>query len=65
MVKFLLHVLINAVGIYVAVLVLNGRGLAVAELNWVTFALLGLIFGVVTVLARGKYEAMLAAKATG
>ncbi len=45
--KVILSVIINAIAIYVSVLVLNGRGLAMTDMNWVTFALLGLIFGVV------------------
>jgi len=50
--KFILHVIINAVAIYASVLLLNGRGLAMTDMNWVTFAILGLIFGVVNALLK-------------
>lgn len=54
--KFILHVIINAVAIYVAVLALNGRGLSIATVDWVTFAALGLIFGLVNALLKPIFK---------
>lgn len=52
MVKLIIRILINALGIYIAVAVLNGRGLMLTDVSWVTFVLLGLIFGVVNAVLK-------------
>lgn len=52
MVKLIVRILINALGIYIAVAVLNGRGLLLTDTSWVTFVLLGLIFGVVNAVLK-------------
>jgi len=52
MVKLIVRILINALGIYIAVAVLNGNGLLLSDTSWVTFVLLGLIFGVVNAVLK-------------
>ena len=52
MVKLIVRILINALGIYIAVAVLNGRGLLLSDTSWVTFLVLGLIFGVVNTVLK-------------
>lgn len=50
--KFLIRLVINAVGLYAAVTIMNGNGIHMASANWVSFLLLALIFGLVNALVR-------------
>jgi putative membrane protein len=52
MMKFILRLIVNAVAIYVAVLVLNGNGLAMESTAWVSFLWLALIFAGVNALIK-------------
>jgi putative membrane protein len=45
--KFLLHLVANAIALYVAVYLLRNSGITVQNSNWLTFLWLALIFGVV------------------
>lgn len=56
MVKLIIRILINALGIYIAVAVLNGNGLMLTDISWVTFVLLGLIFGVVNAVLKPIFK---------
>lgn len=50
--KFLLRLLINAVALYAAVALLNGRGIDPQSDNWLSFIWLALIFGVVNAVLK-------------
>jgi putative membrane protein len=52
MTKFLLRWGINAVALYVAIAVLNGRGIEPQSTNWLSFIWLALIFGLVNAVIR-------------
>jgi putative membrane protein len=52
MTKFVLRWAINAVALYAAVALLQGRGLAPQSTNWLSFIWLALIFGLVNALLR-------------
>ena len=51
MTKFILRLVINAVALYLAVIVLNGRGIEFGG-NWVSILWLALIFGLVNAFVR-------------
>lgn len=50
--KFLLRLLINAVALYAAIVLLNGRGITPQSDNWVSLLWLALIFGIVNAILR-------------
>ncbi len=50
--KFILRWLINAVALYAAVFLLQGRGLTAQNTDWVAFIWLALIFGLINALLR-------------
>jgi putative membrane protein len=52
MVRFILRWAINAVALYVAVAVLQGRGITPQSTNWLAFIWLALIFGLVNAILR-------------
>jgi putative membrane protein len=52
MYKFLLRLIINAVALYAAVVILNGRGITPQTTNWLSFIWLALIFGVINALLK-------------
>lgn len=51
MTKFILRLVINAVALYLAILVLNGRGVEFGG-NWISILWLALIFGLVNAFVR-------------
>ena len=51
--KFLIRLIINAIAMYAAVALLNGRGITpTPDANWLSFIWLALIFGVLNALIR-------------
>jgi putative membrane protein len=50
--NFIIRLIINAVALYVAVALLNGRGLTPQTSNWLSFIWLALIFGVVNAILK-------------
>lgn len=50
--KFLFQLAINAVALYAAIVLLNGRGINPQSDNWLSFIWLALIFGLVNSLIR-------------
>jgi putative membrane protein len=52
MTRFFLRWLINVVALYVAVALLNGRGITPQSTNWLSFIWLALIFGLLNALLR-------------
>ncbi len=50
--KFLIQLAINAVALYVAIVILDGRGINPQSDNWLSFIWLALIFGLVNSLIR-------------
>lgn len=50
--KFLLRLLINAVALYAAIVLLNGRGITPQSDNWISLLWLAFIFGVVNAILR-------------
>jgi putative membrane protein len=50
--KFLIHLVVNAVGLYAAIAIMNGHGIVPQSTNWVAFLFLGLIFGLVNAILR-------------
>ena len=50
--RFILRWLINAVGLYAAVALLNGRGITTIDANWLSFVWLALIFGLLNAFLR-------------
>ncbi len=50
--KFILRLVVNAVALYAAVYLLNGRGIEPQSENWLSFVWLALIFCVVNALVR-------------
>src|SRR5512146_1858731 len=52
MTKLLLRLGINAVALYAAIYLLNGRGITPQSTNWLTFLWLALIFGLINALLR-------------
>jgi putative membrane protein len=52
MIKLLIRLVINAVGLYVAVALLNGHGINPQGENWLSFIWLAIIFGVINAIIR-------------
>ena len=52
MVKFILRLIINGVGLYVALLILQGHGITVQSTNWLSFIWLAIIFGLINAFLR-------------
>jgi putative membrane protein len=52
MTKFFMRWAINAVALYAAVALLNGRGITPQSVNWLSFIWLALIFGLINALLR-------------
>ncbi|MEJ5201514.1 MAG: phage holin family protein [Anaerolineales bacterium] len=50
--KFLLRLLINAIALYAAIALLNGRGITPQSENWISLLWLALIFGIVNAILR-------------
>jgi putative membrane protein len=50
--KFLIQLVVNAVGLYAAIAIMNGHGIVPQSTNWVAFLFLGLIFGLVNAILR-------------
>ncbi len=50
--KFILRLIVNAVAIYIAVVLLNGNGLAMETTGWLAFIWLALIFAAVNTLIK-------------
>lgn len=50
--KFLIRLVINAVALYAAVAMMNGRGITPESTNWLSFLWLALIFGLVNALVK-------------
>jgi putative membrane protein len=50
--KFIIRLLINAVALYIAIALLNGRGIIPQNNNWVSLLWLALIFGLVNAVLR-------------
>jgi putative membrane protein len=50
--NFIIRLIINAVALYVAVALLNGRGLTPQTSNWLSFIWLALIFGLVNAILK-------------
>jgi putative membrane protein len=50
--KLLIRLAINAVALYVAVVLLNGRGINPQNANWLSFIWLALIFGLVNAVLK-------------
>lgn len=50
--RFLIHLVINAVALYVAVAILNGNGITPQNSNWLSFIWLALIFGLINAVVR-------------
>jgi putative membrane protein len=50
--KFILRIAINAVGLYAAIAIMEGRGITPQNENWLSFLWLALIFGLVNVVIR-------------
>lgn len=54
--KLIIRIIINAIAIFIAVAVLNGQGLTLSDTSWVTFALLGVIFGGVNAVLKPIFK---------
>ena len=52
MTKLLIRLGINAIALYAAIYLLNGRGITPQSTNWLTFLWLALIFGLINALLR-------------
>lgn len=52
MTRFILRWVINAVALYAAIALLNGRGITPESTNWLSFIWLALIFGLINALLR-------------
>jgi putative membrane protein len=52
MLKFIIRLAINAVALYAAIVLLNGRGITPQSSNWVSLIWLALIFGVINAVLR-------------
>ncbi len=52
MTKFVLRLIINGVGLYVALLIMQGRGITLQSTNWLSFIWLALIFGLINAVLR-------------
>jgi len=50
--KLLIRLLINTVALYVAVVLLNGRGITPQSDNWLSFIWLALIFGIINAILK-------------
>jgi putative membrane protein len=50
--KFILRIAINAVALYAAIAIMEGRGITPQNENWLSFLWLALIFGLVNVVIR-------------
>jgi putative membrane protein len=50
--NFIIRLIINAVALYVAVALLNGKGLTPQTSNWLSFIWLALIFGLVNAILK-------------
>jgi putative membrane protein len=50
--KMLIKIAINAVALYAAVAIMNGRGITPQSENWLSFIWLALIFGLVNAIIR-------------
>jgi putative membrane protein len=50
--KFIIRLLINAVGLYLAIALLNGRGIIPQSNHWASLLWLALIFGLVNAILR-------------
>jgi putative membrane protein len=50
--KFILRIAINAVALYAAIAIMDGRGITPQNENWLSFLWLALIFGLVNVVIR-------------
>jgi putative membrane protein len=51
--KFIIQMLVNAFGFFVAISILSGQGIDMqGESNWMSFLILALIFGVVNAILR-------------
>ena len=50
--KFLIRLVVNAIALYVAVALLNGRGITPQGANWLSFIWLALIFGIINALIK-------------
>jgi putative membrane protein len=52
LVKFILRLIINAVALYVAVILLQGHGITPQSTNWLSFIWLAIIFGLINAVLR-------------
>jgi putative membrane protein len=50
--RFLIRLVINAVALYVAIALLNGKGITPQSENWVSLLWLALIFGIVNAILK-------------
>jgi putative membrane protein len=50
--KFLLRLFINAIALYGAIALLNGRGITPQSENWISLLWLALIFGIINAILR-------------
>jgi putative membrane protein len=50
--KFFITLIVNAVALYVAIALLNGRGITPQSANWLSLLWLALIFGVVNAILK-------------
>ncbi len=50
--KFIVSLIINAIALYAAVYLMNGHGITPQSTNWLSFAWLALIFGIVNALVK-------------
>ena len=50
--KFLLRLFINAIALYGAIAILNGRGITPQSENWISLLWLALIFGIINAILR-------------
>lgn len=50
--RFLIHLVVNAVSLYVAIALLNGRGISPQSENWISLIWLAVIFGLINAVIR-------------
>lgn len=50
--KFFVTLIINAIALYAAVYIMNGNGITPQSTNWLSFAWLALIFGIINALLK-------------
>jgi putative membrane protein len=52
MMRFLIHLVVNAISLYAAVAIMNGHGIVPQNTSWIAFLALALIFGLINAILR-------------